>query len=130
MDVIGSAISGLNAASKRLQASASNIANIQSTSRLENGVAVNEPYQPVGVNLQSASTGGVISNIQPLNIPPVQAFDPDSAFADEEGFVSLPDVNVGEEAINQILARNEYKANLRVLEAADDINGSLLDAFE
>jgi flagellar hook protein FlgE len=41
--------------------------------------------------------------------------------------VELSNVDLGEEAVSQIIAQRGFEANLRTLQTADDMLGSILD---
>ena len=134
INVINTALSGLNAATKKVEAAASNIANVSSAGALDesNGQA---PYSAV-TTAQTAATDnngtglGVRSQIIPKDPGFVQAFDPNSPFADENGVIGVPNVNLAEEAVNLKLAEVTYKANVSVLEVADELSDGLLRTFD
>lgn len=129
VNAISIALSGLNAASKKLQASASNIANLQTVGSLQEGGQA--PYTPQ-TTVQEAQTDseengqGVSSEIIPRNNPFVPAFDPDSPFADEEGIIGVPNINLAEEIVNFKLAELNFKANIKTLETAEELSDELL----
>ncbi len=130
MGMIGSisiALSGLNAASQRLSASASNIANLQTVGSLSGG---REPYTPLTTQQTAQEGGGVRSEVVPRNQPFVPAFDPDSPFADENGMIGVPNINLAEEAVNVQLAETTYKANIATLKTAEELNDELLKLFD
>ncbi len=124
---INSALSGLSAATRRLQVSAANIANMQSTQRVENGNVVNSPYVPQRVQQISQAGGGVSTLVQDVNPAATRIFDPEDPQADAEGFVAYPNVNLENEIINQKIATYDYKANLKTLKIQDELEQSLLD---
>jgi len=126
LDAISTALSGLNAASRRVEASASNIANSTSTSPLSD-----ENAPSALTTAQSAQeNGGVRSQIIPREAGIVERFAPDSPFANEQGFVGTPNVNLAEEAVNLRLAEIAYKANISTLQATSEISDALLDIFD
>lgn len=126
--VIGTALSGMNAASLRLANSANNIANIQSTSRLEGGETVRSPYMPTDVVQSSIEpTGGVNASLRVRDPATVPVFSPDNPYADTDGVVQYPNVSLEEEVVETKIASYDYKANLKVLETQDDMMQSLLD---
>lgn len=127
VSAIGTALSGLNAASTRLSASASNIANLQSTQTRRNGVTVNEPYTPVQVDQQSVAGGGTRAIVRPVPNPTVPVYDPSNAAADAEGIVQFPNVNLEEEVVNQVVAKYDFKANLQVIKTEKETTDSLLN---
>lgn len=125
---IGIALTGLDAASKKLYASASNIANSQTVGSLDGtGRAA---YTPIDTQYKS-STGGTVRtefvNRTPAFVP---SFAPGSPFADQNGLVAAPNVNLGEELINSASAVHSYKANAFVIATAQDLADTLLDAFD
>ena len=126
VDAISTALSGLNAASRRVEASASNIANSTSTIDLNNETAT-----PALTTTQSAQeNGGVRSQIIPRDPAIVESFAPNSPFANEQGFVGAPNVNLAEEAVNLRLADIAYRANIATLQTTSEINEALLDIFD
>lgn len=110
MDAINSALSGLSAAEKRLQAAAQNIAN-----------QLSENYKAQKIEQTAIESGGV----------KVEAVEKDPATittVDSEGNpVELPNVSLEEEVVQQIVATYTYKANLRVLQTAQDLQEALLN---
>ncbi len=129
-NAIGIALTGLNSASLRLNASASNIANLNTVGSLtdEN----NAPYTPITTQSKSLGsvTGGVQTDIIPQNPAFVPAYDADSPFADENGFIGVPNINLGEEIVNIKLAEISYKANLKTIDVAGELFDELLDSFD
>jgi flagellar basal-body rod protein FlgC len=126
------ASSGLNAASLRLQVSASNVANAGSTGALPNAngtVPAGSPqaYAPLEV-VQSASVGGGVQTSVTTVTPSTTAvFDPQASFANQDGLVAAPNVDLASEFVGQLLASYSYAANAIVLKADDRMTQSLLD---
>jgi flagellar hook protein FlgE len=54
-------------------------------------------------------------------------YDPGSPFADADGQVAYPNVDLTEEAIQQLVARYTFAANARVVTAYDQMVKSLVD---
>ena len=122
---ISIAASGLAAASARLQASASNIAN--QASRGAPGGGAPKAYTPVNV-VQTAQPGaGVSARIQPAATPPVIEYDPDAPFADAEGRVASPAIDIARQFVDQMLSQRAFEANLKVIRSADEMTRSLID---
>lgn len=125
---INIALSGLGAATKQLNASASNIANLQTVGSLAEGGQ--EPYTPVdSINSTVTDTNGngqgVTSAYAPRNPAFVPAYDPNSPFADENGIIGLPNVDLAEEAVNINLAEIQFKANLEIIQTASELSEEL-----
>jgi flagellar basal-body rod protein FlgC len=130
---IGIALSGLTAASKKVEASASNIANLQTVGSLEEGKQA--PYTPITTQ-QTAITGengeglGVTSNFVAKGNPYYSAYSPDSPFANEQGIIGVPNVDLAEEAVNLQIARATYKANAAVIRVSEDLSDELLRVLD
>lgn len=131
MNTIPIALSGLNAASNRLYASASNIANLHTTGSIEG--AKNAPYTPIEAT-QSANTqdqgGGASSKLTPTQTPITTLYAPDSPFANTDGLIGAPNIDLAAEAVNIKLAELSYRANINIIKAADENMESLLDIFD
>ena len=127
--ILSISLSGLEAASKRLSASASNIANLQTVGSLQQGEQ--QPYTPL-TTTQSAQEGGTVrSEIVARSDPKfVPAFDPDSPFADENGVIGVPNINLAEEAVNSQIAETAYKASVSTLKVAQELSDELLSVFD
>lgn len=121
---ISTALTGLLAASKKVEASAANIANMGTSGSL----APNSPKQPYQAltTVQTAMPGGGVSA---ANIPQkpgfVNAYAPDSPFAGTDGMVGAPDVDLAAEAVNLKIAELSYKANMNVLKTANEMSEEL-----
>jgi len=130
--ILSIAISGMQAATTRLQVSANNVANALSAGVLPDqqgnfpdGAQV--PYTPQRVDQVELSGGGtraIVSNVSPSYVP---TYDPGSPFANANGQVAYPNVDLTEEAIQQLVARYAFAANARVVTSYDQMVKSLLD---
>lgn len=121
-------ISGLQAATARLNASAANIANFTTSGSLTD--PDNAPYTPQDVTYQSQGDGGVLANTVSRDPAFVPAFDADSPFADENGFIGVPNISLSSEIVNLKLAELSYKANIQTIETSSDLFEELLDTFD
>ena len=120
INAIGIALSGMNAASRKVEASASNIANLQTAD-----------YTPVTAQQTALAEGqGVRSDFVPKTQPFTPSYDPDSPFANGEGYVNTPNVDLAEEAVNLTIAKTAYKANVAVIETVQDMTKELLESFD
>lgn len=123
-------LSGIQAAQNRVTASASNVGNQFSTSRTNaDGSVENKPYQPVESVDISEATGGVTSNFRQVSPESFPAFLPTNPASNEEGVVDLPNVDLANELLNQILGEKAFKFNLDVLKADDNNTKNLLDSI-
>lgn len=133
ISAINIALTGLTAASKQLNASASNIANLQTVGSLEEGGQA--PYTPLttqntAITDESGNGQGVHSTYAPRNNPFVPSYDADSPFADENGIIGVPNIDLAEEAVNLNLAEIQYKANIKTIQAASELSNELLNIFD
>jgi flagellar basal-body rod protein FlgC len=128
--VLSIAISGMQAATTRLEVSARNVANVRSAGALPDGQGNDgapRPYTPQRVDQVDVSGGGtqaVVSDVSPASVP---TYDPGALYANAEGMVAYPNVDLTEEAIQQLIARYTFAANARVVTAYDQMAKSLLD---
>lgn len=124
INAIGIALSGLQAASRKVEASASNIANMQTAD-----------YEPLTTAQtaqtdQSGNPQGVRADFVPKTQPFTPSYDPDSPFANNEGYVNTPNVDLAEEAVNMTIASTAYKAGVSVIETVNDMTKEMLQAFD
>ena len=119
-------VCGLLAASKKAAVAAENIANASTTGRLD-GTNPNA-YQAASVVTESISGGGVQAVAVPRTPAFVPSFEPDNPFANSDGLVAAPNVNIDEELINLKVAEQAYKANAQSIRAGREMHDTLLDA--
>lgn len=127
---IGIALNGLNAASQRVAASASNIANVHTVGSIEEGGQ--EPYAALTTVSKALGpeTGGVRTDVVRKDPPFVPAFDPNSPFANEDGIVGAPNVSLEEEIVHLKIAELTYKANIKTIKTAEEMSKELLSLFD
>jgi len=123
------ALSGIKAALQRFDAAANNIANVRSYGPLPGAAAAGYPaaYTPVDVVQLSVSGGGVVSRV--INSPrgPIAYYDPSAPYADADGMVAAPDIDLASEMVNLVTAELDFAANLMVLRAESEMMASLFD---
>jgi flagellar basal-body rod protein FlgC len=121
----------MNAASRSLEVSADNVANVFTTGALPaaNGtVAAGAPqaYQPLRLN-QTASAGGGTQTSVTAAPSYVATSDPQAPFANQDGLVAAPNVDISQELINQMIASYSFTANAAALKAGNQMAKTLLD---
>lgn len=118
-DISGSAMA---AQSKRLNVSASNLANADSVTGPDG-----EPYRARHVIFQPDNTagngvGGVhVSDVVESNTPDRLMYEPGNPLADSKGYVKMPDVDVVGEMVNTVSASRSYQANVEVMNTAKSL---------
>lgn len=126
---IHTALSGLMAEARRLGVSAGNVANMRSagldpSASTAAGQAPFIPHRAVSVN---RAGGGVATVLVPHSPPSLAVYDPRNPAADAQGLVHLPNVSLEQELVTQLMALRGFQANLKVIEAEDEMLGRLLD---
>ena len=115
--------SGMAAQSLRLNTIASNIANAESVSA-DPAETYRARYPVFQTSLQHAmgqnpATGGVsVPGIVESEKPFDLRYEPDHPYANEEGFVTYPNVSVVEEMANMISASRSFQINVEVMNTA------------
>ena len=129
INAIGIALTGLNSASLRLSASAANIANMQTGGSLSDKST--PPYSALTTESKSlGQSGGVYTQIVEKDTGFVPAYDPNSPFADENGMIGVPNVDLAEEIVDMKLAEISYKANIKTIDVAGSMFDELIESID
>ena len=126
------ALSGMNAATRRIEVSASNVANVMSTGALANADGAVPPgaptaYAPLELVQTASAGGGTETSVTTAQPSTTGAYDPQASFANKNGLVSAPNVDLAREFVGQMLATYSFVANATVMKADDRMTRSLLD---
>ena len=124
------AASGLAAASLRLDVSASNIANALSFGPLptaKNAAGFPPAYVPLRVDQTETAGGGTAAKAVPVLPSYVPVYDPMAPYADSHGMVAAPNVDIGSQLVEALLARYTFAANAKVAGADAHMTNSLVD---
>ena len=139
-DALGIAGSGLSAQRLRMDVTAENLANAQSTRGADG-----QPYRRKEVVLQEvpadgssfastlrAAQSGAGGGVQVAGItedagPGRRAYDPSHPDADRNGYVTLPNVNPVTEMVDLIDASRAYEANVTAMQSAKQMFTKTLD---
>ena len=150
MGTLSIATSGLSAASLRLDVTASNIANALTTGPLpaadgsnasgagnsnstgnSNGSSNFSAYVPLQVNQvdqtngpEAGGTSAVVSTVTPSYVP---QYDSGSPFANQDGLVAAPNVDLATQFVQLLTAKYSFAANAKVIQAYANTTKSLLD---
>jgi flagellar basal-body rod protein FlgC len=131
-DTIRIAASGLTAQRLRMDVAASNLANAQST-RTQGGQQ-GEPYQEQAVVFQARRMGpsfadqgvSAVAIVQSTR-PNTRVYDPNNPDADQNGFVTYPNVDVASQMTDMMGAARSYQISATVAQAAKQ---QALDAID
>lgn len=127
-NVFNIAASALTAQSQRLNTVASNMANAE-TAADANGNVYKAREVIFTAAPQTGKSGGVgvkVTEVVEDQSPPRRVYDPKHPMADQDGYVSLPNVNVAEEMVNMISASRSYQSNVEVMNTAKNLLLKLL----
>lgn len=130
--IIANALSGLTAARQRLEVSAGNVANADSDGVVPGSSAAPnapQPYTPLRVEQQPLLSGGTFTTVLPVDPRLVLRYAPDAPAANADGIVASPNVDLIGEGINQLTATQAYKANLRVIKVAQELQREMIDTL-
>jgi flagellar basal-body rod protein FlgC len=143
MSILSIATSGLSAASLRVNVAASNIANVQTTGPLpasggsstpaSPGIAPTFPaaYVPLRVDQVSQSSGstpgGTVATVSTVSPSYVAQSDPSAPFANQDGLVAAPNVDLANEFAQLATAKYSFIANAKVIQAYAETQDALLD---
>ena len=112
------AASALTAQSMRLNAVASNLANVDSAhaSTGEGYKAKQVMFQATAINKAAPWAQGVrMTQVVEDKSPPRMVYDPKHPLADPKGYVAYPNVDAVEEMVNMISASRSYQTNAEVM---------------
>lgn len=126
------AVSGLNVASLRLDVAASNIANVLSDGPLpDTANAGNFPaaYTPLRVNQTDRVGGGTSATVGAVSPATVSTFDPTAPFANSDGMVASPNVDLADQLVQVLIARYSFAANAQVIRADAQMSQTLLNVL-
>jgi flagellar basal-body rod protein FlgC len=112
--------SALHAQSQRMNVAASNLANANSVAGPDG-----KPYRAREVVFKARGRGGSagvgVSRVVESTAPLRQVYRPESAYADDKGYVSMPNVNPVEEMVNMIEASRSYQANVEIMQTSKQL---------
>ena len=136
MDLVSSmriSATGLSAHRVRMNIISMNMANVNTTRTAEGGpykrkITVHEavPFKDELVRLSASPVaqedrGVHVNAIVNSNDPFRRVFDPGHPDADQDGYVTYPNVNVVSEMVNMMTATRAFEANVTAINAAKDM---------
>jgi flagellar basal-body rod protein FlgC len=115
MDAINIAASALNTHQAWLNAISNNIANVN-TAKSTSGSAFQAEY--LEVQEQGGNDGVAVTQVVKGDAAGRLVYDPTNAVADKDGYVRMPDIDLGEQMSTLIMAQRGYQANAAVVDRA------------
>ena len=133
------AVSGMHAAERRVDAAAANIANALDTvphrkapvkpvgntsapAKTDDGL-----YKPVDIWQSTVEGGGTKAQTVERDPGRITQYQPDAPMADGDGLVDMPRIDIADELVNTILAQRAYEAAITVARTQDQVMGTALD---
>ncbi len=114
-NAIGVAASGVTVYRKWLDAVSDNIANIDNVTRTsENAFQARYVIAQEAQDGNGAQVGGIAYGSAEGRL----VYEPDNPLADAKGYVRYPDIDLGDQMTQLIMAQRGYQANLASLERA------------
>ena len=114
-DAIGIASTGLTVHRKWLDAISDNIANVNTVKSMDDTafqaryVEVQEGAGVSGAYVKGAAFGSAEGRV---------TYDPDNPLANADGYVRMPDIDLGTQMADLIMAQRGYQANAAVVDRA------------
>src|ERR1700750_419839 len=119
-DALNIAGSGMLAHRKWLDAVSDNISNINTASRTSED-ALKQRYVDVhAVNYGQGDGGVQVAGVEFGSGEGKTVYEPDNPLADADGNVKYPDIDLGDQMTELMMAQRGYQANVQVIERAKD----------
>lgn len=117
MNLFKVSASALEAQRIRMNTVASNMANAQSTKTGSGGPYVKKNVVFATIPISDDKSEG-LEGVRVVRVvedpkPPITIYDPGHPDADEDGYVSMPNINVIDEMVNMMMALRAYEANVK-----------------
>jgi flagellar basal-body rod protein FlgC len=138
MPAIGISATGLDAETLRMEVIANNVANAQTT-RGPDGKVFQRNEVIFAARLSNAiGAGGKKNKLQGVELqkivpderPSQTVYRPGHPDADENGYVTLPNVNPIEEMVDMMNASRSYEANLAAIRTSKSMASQALDILK
>ena len=128
---------GLAAQRTRMEVLASNLSNVNTTHGPDG-----KPYQRLVPLFKAVENGSdfaselegqrklyevEVEGVKKDGRDPIQVYEPEHPDADENGYVSYPNINMVEEMVGVMSAARSYEANLTVVNAAKEMAKKAID---
>ena len=117
-DTFGISGSGLMTHRKWLDAVSDNIANVNTVRRTDEDAFQQRMVVAEAVEYGTGEGGVRVARAEFGNAEGRLVHQPDHPLADAEGYVKYPDIDLGDQMSQMIMAQRGYQANLAVVERA------------
>lgn len=122
-DAIGTAGTGLSVYQTWLDAISNNIANVNDVSPTSGNAFQAQFVQatPISGGAQGLGQGVQVSGLPRSSAQGIMTYDPTNPVADANGYVRRPDIDMGEQMGNMIMAQRAFQANATTIDRAKDV---------
>ncbi|HYD85985.1 MAG TPA: flagellar basal body rod protein FlgC [Vitreimonas sp.] len=136
MNAVEISKSALDVEWRRLEISAQNLANLNTTRTADGGVYLPQRLLSgpalsfsamLEAGVQLTPRGVEVLGVEAIGEPARRSFEPGHPHADEHGFVSYPAIDHSAEMTLMIRASRAYEANLAAISIAQDMYARALD---
>jgi flagellar basal-body rod protein FlgC len=112
--------SAMSAQAQRLNVVASNLANADSATSASGEAyrARQVVFEATTPTANGTSTGVRVKQVVEDQSPMKMVYDPKHPAADENGYVTMPNVNVVDEMVNMLSASRSYQTNVETMNSA------------
>jgi flagellar basal-body rod protein FlgC len=125
-DAMSIAGSGMLAHRKWLDAVSDNISNINTASRTNEDAFKERMVDVQAVDYGKGDGGVRVAGVQFGSGEGRLVYEPDNPLADNDGYVKYPDIDLGDQMAELMMAQRGYQANVAVIERAKDAYTSAL----
>jgi flagellar basal-body rod protein FlgC len=125
-DAMSIAGSGMLAHRKWLDAVSDNISNINTVSRTNEDAFKERMVDVQAVDYGKGDGGVRVAGVQFGSGEGRRVYEPDNPLADNDGYVKYPDIDLGDQMTELMMAQRGYQANVAVIERAKDAYGAAL----
>jgi len=134
IDALNISSSGLNAQRVRMQSVSTNMANARTT-RTEDGTQFQrrvpvfeaQKLDTFGKMLDKELAFVDVTDIHVYDTEGIRRHDPNHPDADQDGFVTYPDINILHEMVDMMTASRAYEANARAVDTTLEMARKALD---
>lgn len=134
INALSNAISGLFASQKRLEVSAQNIANAGNAGKTTGDSGTKSYNARTVIQTPLVDQDGQVIGTQATptekNPPTQTVYNPSSPLADDSGYITIPNVNLVEEALHISLAGLTFEANARIINAVEDLSLATINLID
>jgi flagellar basal-body rod protein FlgC len=117
-DTLGISASGLLAHRKWLDAVSDNISNINTATSTDKSAFRERYIEAQAVDYGSGEGGVRVATAQFGSGEGRVVYEPKNPLADKDGYVRYPDIDLGDQMAQLIMAQRGYQANLSVIDRA------------